>query len=165
MRQGSKFPVAGGLWKSTDGAESWANISTNLDLRWACGFALHPDDPKTIYLAASTGPGLRQGGVYKTTDGGRIWRRVIRDDDFAKSGRPGYVHANYVNLHPENPDLVYLGTNTHGLWVSADAGQTWQRFDKLPFGPVSNVTFDPQDTKIMYVSTHGGGVWKGHYLP
>lgn len=60
---------------------------------------------------------------------------------------------------------VYLGTNTHGLWMSPDAGQTWQRFEKLPFSSVSNVTFDPRDPKVMVVASHGGGVWTGSYLP
>ena len=164
-RDGSKFPVPGGLWKSSDGGENWVDVNGNLKLGWPCGFALHPDDPETVYLTAATIPGSREGGVYKTTDGGKTWTRVLKDEDFAATGGRGYVHANFVSLHPDNPDTVYVGSNTHGLWVSTDAGKTWQRFMKLPFGAAANVTFDPKDKKIMYVATHGGGVWKGHYLP
>ncbi len=161
----SAFPVAGGLWKSTDGGETWTDLTKELKLHWANGFALHPDDPNTIYLAAATIPGGREGGVYKTTDGGQSWTRIMKDEDFAKDGPPGFVQCMFLNLHPDKPDLVYLGTETHSLWMSPDAGKTWKPFASFPFKPVANVTFDPKDRTIMYVSTHGGGVWRGSYLP
>jgi len=164
-RHGSDFPVPGGLWKSTDGGETWTDLTSELRLAWPANFAVHPENPDIIYLAAATIPGGRQGGLYKTADGGKTWTRLLRDEDFAKTGGQGYVHVLYVNLHPDNPDYVYLGTAGHGLWVSQDAGKTWQRFEVFPFASVTNVTFDPQDTEVMHVATFGGGVWEGHYLP
>ena len=164
-REGSKFPVPGGIWKSTDGGESWTDITKQLKLHWPTGFAVHPDDPNIIYLAAATIPGGPEGGIYKTADGGRTWKRLLKNEDFAKTGMPPFVHGMYVNLHPDNPDIVYLGTGTHGLWISTDAGDTWQRFESLPFIHATNVTFDPKDRKVMYVATRGGGVWRGDYLP
>jgi len=164
-RHGSDFPVPGGLWKSTDGGETWTDLTSELRLAWPANFVVHPENPDIIYLAAATIPGGRQGGLYKTADGGKTWTRLLRDEDFAKTGGQGYVHVLYVNLHPDNPDYVYLGTAGHGLWVSQDAGKTWQRFEVFPFASVTNVTFDPQDTEVMHVATFGGGVWEGHYLP
>jgi len=164
-RHGGKFPVPGGMWKSTDGGDNWQSINGGLKLGWPCGFALDPRDANVVYLTAATIPGSREGGLYKTTDGGRNWKRILKDEDFAATGGAGFVHANFVDLHPDNPDLVYVGSNTHGLWVSRDGGKTWKRFMKLPFGAAAKVTFDPKDRKIMYVATHGGGVWRGHYLP
>ncbi len=160
-----EFPVPGGLWKSTDGGESWADLTKALGLKWPGGFALHPDDPNTIYLTAGTVPGGPQGGVYKTTDGGKSWTRVIGDADFARSAPPGYVHCFFVNLHPDKPDWVYAGTVAHGLWLSQDAGRTWRRFDAIPFRACQNVAFDPDDRTVMYVTTFGGGVWKGRSEP
>ncbi|HUT34435.1 MAG TPA: hypothetical protein VNE39_13195 [Planctomycetota bacterium] len=162
---GRDFPVPGGLWKSTDGGESWADLTKTLGLKWPGGFALHPDDPNLIYLTAGTVPGGPQGGVYKTTDGGKSWTRLIGDADFAKSAPPGYVHCFYVNLHPDKPDWVYAGTVAHGLWLSQDAGKTWKRFDAIPFRACQNVAFDPEDRAVMYVTTFGGGVWKGADKP
>ena len=164
-RRGRDFPVPGGLWKSTDGAESWTEITKDLRLAWPGNFAVHPEDPEVIYLTAATAPERREGGLYKTTDGGRSWKRILRDEDFAKSGPPGYVQVLFVNLHPENPDYVYLSTVAHGLWMSPDAGNSWKQFEKFPFRSPTNVTFDPQDPTVMYVNTFGGGVWKGYYLP
>lgn len=159
------FPVVGGLWKSTDGAETWTDITASLKLHWPNSFVVHPTDPNTIYLTAATIPGGPEGGVYKTTDGGASWERLLRDEDFARTGPPGYVHAMYVNLDPGNPDRVYVGTIGHGLWLSPDAGKTWQRFSKFPFGPVCNVTFSPQEPGIIYVGTYGGGVFRGSSEP
>ncbi len=162
---GRDFPVPGGLWKSTDGGETWTDLTKDLQLGWPASFAVNPENPDVIYLTAATFPAGPQGGVYGTTDGGKTWTHLMKDADFAKSGGSGFVHCLYVNLHPAKPDLVYIGTTTHGLWLSQDAGKTWKRFDKMPFGPVSNVTFDPVNREIMYVSTFGGGIWKGNYLP
>jgi photosystem II stability/assembly factor-like uncharacterized protein len=164
-RVDSTFPVPGGLWKSTDGGESWRDITKELKLHWPGGFALHPDNPDVIYLTASTIPGGREGGIYKTTDGGRSWKRLMRDEDFAKTDAPSYVHCMFVNLHPDNPDSVYAGTGTHGLWLSEDAGKSWKRFEEIPFKNCQNVSFDPRDRTVMYVTTFGGGVWRGPHLP
>ena len=162
---GNEFPVPGGLWKSTNGGDSWVDLTRDLKLHWPAGFAVHPDNPDIIYLAAATIKGGREGGIYATRDGGKIWKRLLKDEDFAATGGESYVQVFYVNLAPDHPDHVYLGTVDHGLWVSTDAGKTWKRFEALPFSSVTNVTFDPDNAGIMYVCTFGGGVWRGPRLP
>ena len=165
FRTGSTFPVPGGLWKSTDGAENWTDLTVDLGLHWANGFAVHPTNPDVIYLAAATIPRGPEGGIYKTADGGKSWKRLLKNEDFAKTGLPPYVHGMFVNIHPDNADIVYLGTATHGLWITTDAGNTWKRYEAVPLRSVTNVTFDPRDRKVMYVATRGAGVWKGPHLP
>ncbi len=163
-RENNQFPVPGGLWKSTDGGESWIDLTASLNLKWPTYFTFHPDNEKIIYLSAATAPGAPQGGLYKTTNGGDSWQKILVDADFAKKTTPSYVHAMGVKLHPSNPDIVYLGSS-HGLWVSTDAGENWVWFNEIPFKSAQNVAFDPKSPKLMYVNTFGGGVWKGHYLP
>ena len=164
-RRGARdFPVPGGLWKSTDGGDSWVEITKGLNLTWPTYFAFHPTDSNIIYLSAATSPGPKQGGVYRTDNGGQSWTRVLRDEDCAKKRGPGYTHVMNVKLHPDNPDIVYACTS-HGLFVSENAGKTWKWFTEIPFGSAQNVAFDPKDTKTMYVCTFGGGIWKGNYLP
>ncbi|MHC4739252.1 MAG: WD40/YVTN/BNR-like repeat-containing protein [Planctomycetota bacterium] len=163
-RHDMKFPVPGGIWKSGDGAENWTDITSELKLRWPTGFALHPINPDVIYLAASTIPRGREGGLYKTSDGGKSWVRLLKDEDFTKVTEASYIQCQNVFLHPDNSDYVYL-CSSDGLWFSPDAGNSWEWFKDLPFTSAQSVSFDPQDRKVMYVTTFGGGTWKGHYLP
>ena len=156
-RHGNQFPVAGGLWKSSNGGDSWTEITKGLNLGWPTGFAVDPVDPNTVYLAACSWPwpGSDQGGIYKTTDGGRTWQHLLRNKDFGK-----YVHAMFVTLNPMDSNIVYLGT-IRGLWASADAGRTWQELDAIPFRVTHRVRIDPRDPGTMYITTFGGGVWRG----
>jgi len=163
-RHDMKFPVPGGIWKSSDGAESWKDITAELKLRWPTGFALHPTNPDVIYLAAATIPSGREGGLYKTSDGGTSWKRLLKDEDFTKVTGANYIQCQNVFLHPDNTDYVYLCSGD-GLWFSPDAGNSWEWFKNLPFGSAQSVSFDPKDRTVMYVTTFGGGTWKGHYLP
>ncbi|MCK4299085.1 MAG: hypothetical protein KAX80_06115, partial [Planctomycetes bacterium] len=193
-RQGSEFPTVGtGLYKSTDGAETWEHISKSLPLGWPTGFAVHPDDPNIIYLAASCGWHCQTGGLYKTTDGGRSWRCIFNKQSSAYLGRG--LESFFVRLHPANPEVVYYSTGTQGLMLSRDGGQHWECFDDLPFDNIHRVTFSPQDEntiearppstgppgarnqstsgspaenqdrRSLYVTTFGGGVWRGPALP
>jgi hypothetical protein len=69
-----------------------------------------------------------------------------------------------VKLHPDDPNIVYV-CSSHGLWVSTDGGATWKWFTEIPFGSAQNVAVDPLDHKTIYVTTFGGGTWKGPHLP
>ena len=161
----NKYPVLGGLWKSADGGDTWTDITKDLKLHWPGSFAFDPQNPDVIYLSAATISGSSEGGLYRTRDGGQTWDRLIKDEDFAKTGPPDFAHCFYVKLHPAKPGHLYIGTTTHGLWMSPDAGKTWKRFEAIPFKSVANVSFDPQNPEMMYVATFGGGVWRGNYLP
>lgn len=163
-RVDNQFNVAGGLWKSTNGGDSWVNLTGALDLKWPTYFTFHPHNPDIIYLSAATAPGASQGGLYKTTNGGVTWRRILNDADFAKKSPPSYVQTMGVQLHPRNPDFVYVASS-HGVWLSTNAGNDWVWFNGIPFKSAQNVAFDPKNPEIMYVNTFGGGVWRGFYLP
>ncbi len=165
LRKGNQFPVPGGLWMSVDGGETWKDLTTSTKFPRPTDFALDPTDERTIYINASTIPGASIGGIYKTTDGGQKWQRLIGDDGFAKLCGPNYYEGSTVNLHPDDPKIVYVGTSGHGLWYSTDAGKTWAPYKSFPFGGPQNVAFDPADHKKIVVTTFGGGAWRGPYLP
>jgi photosystem II stability/assembly factor-like uncharacterized protein len=161
LRQELRFPALGGLYRSRDGAESWQSITQTQALHWPTGFDFDPKDSNVIYLAAATIPSGREGGVYKTTDGGATWKRLLRDEDFARQGGGDYVQAMYVTVDPRQSNVAYLGTESHGLWRSMDAGRVWRPVAGIPFGAIQRVAFDAQDRDMIYVTTFGGGVWRG----
>jgi hypothetical protein len=72
-----------------------------------------------------------------------------------------FIHAFFVAVHPRKTNRVYLSAYTHGLFVSEDSGTTWREIAGIPFTGVQRVTFDQVDEGTMWVTTHGGGVWKG----
>ncbi|MDP7288109.1 MAG: sialidase family protein, partial [Phycisphaerae bacterium] len=163
---GSKAFKTGGFWCSKDDGRTWTNIAKSLDLRWQARFCLDPGRPGTVYLAASTPPWHRQGGVYKTSGNGSNWKRIL---DVKTTSKVPYTSSGIlqmlsVDIHPNKPNIVYACTKTHGLWCSQDAGKTWA-FMKVPHFRPGHVTVDPENDEIIYVSTFGGGTWKGYYLP
>ena len=73
----------------------------------------------------------------------------------------GFTHAFFVTVDKTRPERVFLGAVTHGIFVSLDAGENWQELKGLPFAACQRVTIDPSDPGTMWVTTFGGGVWKG----
>ncbi|MFH1707167.1 MAG: hypothetical protein ABIF71_04540 [Planctomycetota bacterium] len=161
-----EFPVPGGVWKSTDGAETWVDITKDQQWAWPTTLALHPADPNTIYVTTATTPKHKQGGLNKTTDGGKTWTQVLSDKMlFDGMGGSGYDHPMSIALHPENQEIVYCGTNAHGLWISLNGGKDWKPFKNVMFSNVQSITFDPKDPTTIVLTTFGGGVWRGPYVP
>ncbi len=134
-------------------------------------WALGPEKkakPKAVRRApgkhayVTLGMGGRRGLLVSRDRG--LTRTRLTHSDFPREYL-GYVHAFKPMFHPENPNIIYLSTWTHGLWVSTDSGKNWREFKKIPFLGTSRVTLDPDDDSVMYVTTYGGGVWKGPSLP
>lgn len=162
---GRSFPVPGGIWKSTDGSENWTDITKGQGIVWSTNLAVDKDDENVIYMTTATAPGKKQGGIFKTTDGGKTWKHILTDAMLAVSGGSGYDHVMSVIIHPDDKNLVYAGTNAHGLWYSKDAGKTWNWYREFPFRNVQSIQVHPKDHHKLYLTTFGGGVWVGPHLP
>jgi len=164
-RSDRDFAPGSGLFRSRDEGATWESVTEGLDLRWAGDFDFDPADSGTVYLAAASAPGHSQGGIYKTSDGGRTWRRLLGDDmDEAHRLPPelcSFTHAFFASVDPRDARRVYLGATTHGLFLSEDAGETWAEVRGLPFTACQRVAFAPEDAGTIWVCTFGGGVWKG----
>lgn len=154
-RKGGEFSVPGGLWKSSDGGETWKELTADIKLYWANGFAVHPENPNIIYIAAG-GAGRGQGGLYKTTDGGKSWKHILQ----AKDMNVGFTQGMFVVLHPDDPNVLYYGGGD-GLYLSSDAGTTWRLIEEIPFRDIHRVRIDPRNKDTMYVTTLGGSVIRG----
>lgn len=162
-----EFRVPGGLWKSTDGGESWTDLTAGLKLMWPAGyFSINPRDEQSILLSASGGPGCdEQGGVWKTTDGGKTWKHTLTGEAAGKYYPPNVIQAWDTRYNAADPSVAYLGTVFHGLWYSHDGGDTWKPFKEFPHGSAMSAQTDPRDPKKILVNTFGGGLWRGPYLP
>lgn len=155
---GGKF-VTGGLFMSTDGADTWTKISSEAIFR-PVDFCVDPTDKNIIYVAAMDGMG-HTGGVYKTTDGGKAWTHA--DVPYDKS-EINYIEGMCCQQNPKDPKVIYFLTHTHGMFISKDAGKTWAAVGPLkspPFATITRLFWNSDDPKNVYVATFGGGIWKG----
>lgn len=162
LREGRLIREGVGLYRSRDAGTSWEDMTAALDVRWLTDYAVDPRDSRIVYLAVCDDPARRQaeGGLYKTTDGGARWTCVARKSS---------LHFSAI-LHPTDPDRVYLTLTyndgvTPPLWLSRDAGATWQPFEDYPFCSAHRVYFDPADPGHIYVTTYGASVWHGPSEP
>lgn len=151
-------PVTG-LYRSTDGGQTWTDITKGVKMYLPFGFDVHPTDSRIIYLCVSAVPRHHdEAGVYKTVDGGKTWKKF--DIDWPPGG-PSWQHPKYPSIDPYNPDRVWVSTGTHGTLVTTDAGKTWKPVKGIPFKGVNRITVDPADHEVIWVSTFGGGIWRG----
>jgi photosystem II stability/assembly factor-like uncharacterized protein len=156
---GAADNMTGGLFMSTDAAETWTRISN--DAMYRCvEFDVDPTDKNIIYVAAMDGLG-HKGGVYRTTDGGKTWDNPKIDYDKRISD---YIEGMTVTIHPRMRNVIYFCAHTHGMFLSKDSGKTWSAAAPVqspPFMKVHRFFWDPQDPKTVYVATFGGGIWRG----
>ena len=158
-RQSSSFGE--GIYKSTDGGETF----THMGLRETQSIArviAHPTNPDVAWVAAS-GHLFRanpERGVFKTTDGGRTWNKVLFVDDD--------TGATDLVINPANPNTLFAATYQRrrtaccfvgggpgsGIWRSDDGGDSWTRLEGngLPRGTMGRVALamTPADPDIVY---------------
>jgi hypothetical protein len=144
----------GALYRSTDGAESWAKVPLPTGTNGPNGLIVDPEDPRRLYLATwgvlhiggDTG-----GGVFLSTDAGRSWRHVLSEAQ----------HVYDVTIDPRDPSLLYACGFDRGVWRSVDRGETWTRIRGFNFKWGHRVIPDPINASKIYVTTFGGSVWHG----
>ncbi|MEZ4834215.1 MAG: hypothetical protein R2873_19895 [Caldilineaceae bacterium] len=151
---------AGGVWKTVDGGTYWENISDGFFTSSAVGaMAVSPSDPNVIYVG--TGEASIRGdvswgdGVYKSTDGGKTWRNVGLHDTH---------HIGKIQIHPQNPDIVYVAALGHAfgpndearVFRTLDGGKSWQRvlFVSNRAGAI-DIALDATNPRILYVDLAG----------
>lgn len=129
----SRSSYAGtGVFKSEDGGKTWKNMGLN-DSHHIGRILVHPTTPDIVYVAVigHLYTENEDRGLYKTTDGGKTWRKVLY-----VSPRTGVID---VAMDPSNPDILYAaswerirkawnftGSGTgSGIWKSVDGGEHW----------------------------------------
>lgn len=149
--------AGGGVWRTTDGGQTWANISDGSFGGSVGAVAVSEADPNVIYVGGgevTVRGNVSYGyGVHKSVDAGKNWEHI---------GLPNSRHIPRIRIHPKNPDLVYaavLGdlfkpTAERGVYRSKDGGQNWEKilFANENAGAV-DLLLDPNNPRILYAST------------
>jgi photosystem II stability/assembly factor-like uncharacterized protein len=163
-----------GVYKSTDAGKTWQHVGL-ADTQMIGKIRIDPSDCNRAYVAAlghTFGPNTERG-VFRTSDGGATWQRVLFVDD-----QTGAVD---LAMDPSNPNVLYAamwqmyrkywtlqdGGPASGLYKSTDGGATWtnvtSRFG-LPAGPVGKigVSVSGANPNRVYalVEANGGGLFR-----
>jgi photosystem II stability/assembly factor-like uncharacterized protein len=150
--------VAGGVWKTTNGGNTWTPMTDKTGIMSVGAIAVAPSDPNVVYVG--TGESCWRGditygdGMYKSVDGGKTWTHIGLEDS---------RHIARVIVHPTNPDILFVaamghayGPNeTRGVFRSSDGGKTWQKvlFKDNKTGAI-DLTFDPSNPHVLYAALY-----------
>ena len=163
--------IGDGVYKSTDGGDNWTNVGLRESERIA-KILVDPTDPNTVYVCV---PGRLwsdsdERGVYKTTDGGKTWTKVLK-------GVNPSTGCSMLSMDPQNPRTLFAGMwdfrrkgwtfrsggdgpdapSGSGLFKSTDGGATWTELDAKsaaglpakPWGRVA-VAVAPSKPNVVY---------------
>ena len=176
-----------GMYKSTDAGKTWRYIGLG-ETHIITWIIVDPNNPEVAYVAALGhlyGPNPDRG-VFKTTDGGQTWKKILYVDDG--------TGAATLAMNPRNPQVLYAsmwqmsrepwnftsGGSHSGIYKTTDGGATWSNITHnpgLPTGIIGNASLAvaPSDPNIVYAmvqakvagqagalfrSDDAGGTWK-----
>ncbi len=148
-----------GVYKSLDGGKSWENMGLK-ESRQIGMITIDPRNTNIVFVAAegsAWGPGGERG-LYKTTDGGKSWKKVL--------GISENTGVNNVVMDPSNPDIMYAtseqrrrhvhtkigGGPESAIYKSTDGGENWRKLKSgLPGGHVGGMGIDVSPVNSNYV--------------
>jgi photosystem II stability/assembly factor-like uncharacterized protein len=167
--------IGDGLYKTTDGGANWKKMGFENSERIA-SIVINPKNSNEIYVGVlgALWSDSEERGVYKTTDGGKTWNKILYVGPSTGAGD--------VLIDPNNPNVLYAsmwqfrrsgwgfesGGENSALYKSVDAGKTWNKIqNNIPTGKLGRIgiALAPSDSNILYAVIETGekstnGLWK-----
>jgi photosystem II stability/assembly factor-like uncharacterized protein len=146
--------VGQGLFRSTDGGETFVRASDGMFVECHVrALAVHPEEPRTIYLGS-------EQGLFRTTNGADSWTRV-------ESPLNG-LQIWSILLLPDDPETILVGTCPSQLFRSDDAGRTWtepsvkmvQNCPRIMHTRVTTLLADPTDKRTVWAGVEIDGLFR-----
>lgn len=170
--------VGDGVYKSIDAGRTWKKIGLE-NTEKIPRMRIDPSNPDVVYVCAlgrTWGPNTERG-LFKTTDGGKSWRKILYFDDL--------TGCSDVDIDPGNANIVWAGTHRHqrwpwyftsgggatGVYKSSDGGETWTRLSGkgngrgLPEGDMDRVGLsvhraNPDIVYVVSETKSEGELWR-----
>ena len=163
-----------GVYKSTDGGKTWKHIGLE-DTRQISRIRVHPKNPDIVYVAAQGhvwAPNADRG-VFRSTDGGKTWKKVLFRSDKAGAcdliidpTNPNVLYAGFWEVYRKPWDLESGGPGS-GIFKSTDGGDNWTEITRnpgLPRGTIGivGITVSPANPDRLWaiVEAEDGGVFR-----
>ncbi len=165
--------IGKGLYRSDDGGNTWKFMGF-ADSERIAKIVIDPRDSKTVYVCVlgHLWNDSKERGVYKTTDGGKTWKRILYVDE--KTG------CADLEIDPQEPDILYAsmwqfrrlpwfftsGGPGSGLYRTTDGGKTWKKLTKgLPTPPWGRIAIAiaPSRPQTLYATVEAkekGGLYR-----
>jgi photosystem II stability/assembly factor-like uncharacterized protein len=139
----------GGIYKSTDGGESWTKLSNGLPNRLIgkIDIDVARSAPRTLYAMVEA-PG-NEGGLYRSNDSGESWRLLNSSTNL----RPRPFYFNYVDVNPKNAEEVWV--NALALFKSSNGGRTFAAVP-TPHADNHGIWFNPDNPDYAIQCNDGG---------
>lgn len=152
------FTASSGVFLSTDGGTTWLDRSDAGMRYYTKDVIVDPHDPSqsTWYAGVWSGwggPPNGLGGLYRTTDRGQSWTRILARD-----------RVSSATISPTDPNEVYVSTETEGLWYASDLRGALPHFSQVagfPFRQPERVFYNPHDPAEVWVTTFGNTMYVG----
>jgi photosystem II stability/assembly factor-like uncharacterized protein len=152
--------AAGGLWVSHDGGTNWSSTTDELGSIGVSDIVIDYNNTNTIYIATGDRDhsDTRSIGVMKSIDGGMTWNATGLVFNTSSS-----ILVHKLLMHPGSSNIL-LAATSNGVYITTDAGTTWNRTFTSSAG---DMAFNPGDPQIIYMvnstriykSVNGGYIW------
>lgn len=145
--------AGGGVWKSTDGGNTWTVLTDGLPTTYSGALAFDPTNPDIIYYGMGElhycGDCYPGDGLFKSTDGGATWTKIALTNEVGS-------YISRIAIRPDNPDVIFVASN-QGLARSTDGGSTWNWIFNV--NDVNSIVINPNHPDSIFIGVYSRGVY------